>query len=37
GRSSREDFLAAARAGLSPWFGGEFDPELFAGCASAGK
>nr|WP_103351426.1 dethiobiotin synthase [Amycolatopsis sp. CA-128772] len=37
GQASREDFLAAARAGLSPWFGGEFDPELFAGCASAGK
>ncbi|MDX3194083.1 dethiobiotin synthase [Streptomyces sp. MN03-5084-2B] len=37
GQASRDDFLAAARAGLSPWFGGEFDPELFAGCASAGK
>src|SRR6185312_5231327 len=23
GQASREDFLAAARAGLSPWFGGE--------------
>ncbi|MEU4250823.1 dethiobiotin synthase [Amycolatopsis sp. NPDC026612] len=37
GQASRGEFLAAARAGLSPWFGGEFDPELFAGCASAGK
>ncbi|MEV4054473.1 dethiobiotin synthase [Amycolatopsis sp. NPDC049688] len=37
GDASREEFLAAARTGLSPWFGGEFDPELFAGCASAGK
>lgn len=24
------DFRAAATHGLSPWFGGEFDPELFA-------
>jgi len=24
-------FLAAAERGLSPWFGGRFDPELFAG------
>ncbi|MEV6626254.1 dethiobiotin synthase [Amycolatopsis sp. NPDC051106] len=37
GEASPEEFLSAARAGLSPWFGGEFDPELFAGCASAGK
>ncbi|RSD22951.1 dethiobiotin synthase [Amycolatopsis eburnea] len=37
GAASRDEFLAAARGGLSPWFGGEFDPELFAGCASAGK
>src|SRR5947208_14606991 len=37
GDASPGEFLAAARAGLSPWFGGEFDPELFAGCASAGK
>ncbi len=37
GDASPEEFLSAARAGLSPWFGGEFDPELFAGCASAGK
>jgi dethiobiotin synthetase len=37
GTASQADFLAAARAGLSPWFGGEFDPELFAGCASAEK
>ncbi|MQA63638.1 MAG: ATP-dependent dethiobiotin synthetase BioD [Actinophytocola sp.] len=26
----REAFLAAAGRGLSPWFGGKFDPELFA-------
>ncbi len=25
-----EEFLAAARRGLSPWFGGNFNPELFA-------
>ncbi|MEU8639624.1 dethiobiotin synthase [Amycolatopsis sp. NPDC048633] len=37
GEASPDEFLSAARAGLSPWFGGEFDPELFAGCASAGK
>jgi dethiobiotin synthetase len=37
GRASREAFLDAARAGLSPWFGGEFDPELFTGRASAQK
>jgi dethiobiotin synthetase len=28
-------FLEHARAGLSPWFGGEFDPECFVGSASA--
>jgi dethiobiotin synthetase len=33
----REEFLAHARGGLSPWFGGEFDPECFAGSASAQK
>ncbi len=37
GTTSPEEFLAAARAGLSPWFGGEFDPELFTGRASAQK
>jgi dethiobiotin synthetase len=37
GTASPEDFLEAARAGLSPWFGGEFDPELFTGRASAQK
>lgn len=25
-----EEFLSTARRGLSPWFGGEFDPEVFA-------
>ena len=28
-------FLEHARAGISPWFGGEFDPECFVGSASA--
>ncbi|GAB2973271.1 dethiobiotin synthase [Amycolatopsis acidiphila] len=28
-------FLAEARAGLSPWFGGDFDPESFQKSASA--
>src|SRR4051812_14414948 len=37
GDASPEEVLSAARAGLSPWVGGEFDPELFAGCASPGK
>jgi dethiobiotin synthetase len=31
------EFLEQARRGLSPWFGGEFDPECFAGSASAQK
>ncbi|MBB5955753.1 dethiobiotin synthetase [Saccharothrix tamanrassetensis] len=29
-RLSRADFLDTARAALSPWFGGTFDPEKFA-------
>lgn len=37
GTASPQEFLEAARAGLSPWFGGEFDPELFTGRASAQK
>ncbi|MFD9891899.1 dethiobiotin synthase [Amycolatopsis sp. NPDC059027] len=37
GTVSREEFVTQARAGLSPWFGGEFDPETFAGRASAPK
>lgn len=37
GTSSPEEFVAQAKAGLSPWFGGEFDPECFAGSASAQK
>lgn len=31
----REEFLGQARRGLSPWFGGEFDPDRFAGTAAA--
>lgn len=30
GRASPEEFLAEAGAGLSPWFGGSFDPDRFA-------
>jgi dethiobiotin synthetase len=30
GEASREEFLEEARRGLSPWFGGRFDPECFA-------
>lgn len=30
GSASPAEFLSAARRGLSPWFGGEFDPEAFA-------
>ncbi|MEC3978351.1 ATP-dependent dethiobiotin synthetase BioD [Amycolatopsis sp. H20-H5] len=37
GAAGREDFLAGAGRGLSPWFGGQFDPECFAGSASAQK
>ncbi|WP_211225637.1 dethiobiotin synthase [Amycolatopsis nigrescens] len=35
GELTREEFLVQARDGLSPWFGGEFDPECFAGSTSA--
>jgi dethiobiotin synthetase len=35
GVAGPEEFLAKAKRGLSPWFGGEFDPECFAGSASA--
>lgn len=31
GELAPSEFHAAAAAGLSPWFGGTFDPELFAG------
>lgn len=37
GASEPDEFAAQARAGLSPWFGGKFDPECFAGNASAQK
>ncbi|PRX48544.1 dethiobiotin synthetase [Prauserella shujinwangii] len=35
GGAGRAEFLEEARRGLSPWFGGEFDPDCFAGRASA--
>ncbi|MBB2934055.1 dethiobiotin synthetase [Amycolatopsis bartoniae] len=35
GGLGREQFLDRARAGLSPWFGGEFDPEQFQKAAAA--
>lgn len=35
GRLDQAEFLAEARAGLSPWFGGDFDPESFQKSASA--
>lgn len=35
GALSPAEFLPVARGGLSPWFGGEFDPERFAGQAAA--
>jgi dethiobiotin synthetase len=35
GDADTEKFLGHARAGISPWFGGEFDPECFVGSASA--
>jgi dethiobiotin synthetase len=35
GETDRDKFLEHARAGISPWFGGEFDPECFVGSASA--
>lgn len=31
GDASPEEFLVEAEAGLSPWFGGSFDPDRFAG------
>jgi dethiobiotin synthetase len=34
GALAQADFLAQARAGLSPWFGGEFDPEAFQKAAA---
>lgn len=34
-RLDQAEFLAEARAGLSPWFGGDFDPESFQKSASA--
>ncbi|QFZ22558.1 dethiobiotin synthase [Saccharothrix syringae] len=34
GRLGREEFLAVARDGVSPWFGGTFDPEKFAAACS---
>ncbi|HVW42744.1 MAG TPA: dethiobiotin synthase [Amycolatopsis sp.] len=36
GGLDRGRFLDQARAGLSPWFGGDFDPERFEKAASAG-
>lgn len=35
GALDQADFLAEARLGLSPWFGGEFDPESFQKSAAA--
>lgn len=35
GRLDQAEFLAEARAGLSPWFGGDFDPDSFQKSASA--
>ncbi|MGW4400773.1 dethiobiotin synthase [Amycolatopsis nivea] len=35
GAADRETFADQARQGLSPWFGGEFDPEAFTAAASA--
>ncbi|MDT8914378.1 dethiobiotin synthase [Amycolatopsis sp. PS_44_ISF1] len=37
GEADRDTFAERARHGLSPWFGGEFDPETFAGSVSAQK
>ena len=37
GAADRETFAEQARAGLSPWFGGEFDPEVFTAEASASQ
>ncbi|WP_216208366.1 dethiobiotin synthase [Amycolatopsis aidingensis] len=35
GRATRAEFLEEARRGLSPWFGGRFDPERFAAGTAA--
>ncbi|MEW2506315.1 dethiobiotin synthase [Amycolatopsis sp. NPDC047767] len=35
--TDHDTFVERARAGLSPWFGGEFDPEAFTRAASANK
>jgi dethiobiotin synthetase len=37
GGADRDTFLDQARRGLSPWFGGEFDPEVFTAEASASQ
>jgi dethiobiotin synthetase len=37
GGADPTEFLKHARAGMSPWFGGDFDPECFAESASAQK
>lgn len=34
-KAGREEFFADARGGLSPWFGGDFDPENFQKAAAA--
>ncbi|WP_409182252.1 dethiobiotin synthase [Amycolatopsis sp. VS8301801F10] len=34
GSADRESFAEQARRGLSPWFGGEFDPEAFTAAAN---
>ncbi|WP_432856572.1 dethiobiotin synthase [Amycolatopsis sp. CA-161197] len=35
--TDHDTFVERARAGLSPWFGGEFDPEAFTRAASVNK
>jgi dethiobiotin synthetase len=35
GTAGKAEFVAGARRGLSPWFGGEFDPECFAAQVAA--
>ncbi|HEY3707725.1 MAG TPA: dethiobiotin synthase [Amycolatopsis sp.] len=37
GEANRDTFAERVRHELSPWFGGEFDPETFAGSVSAQK
>lgn len=37
GKLPGQEFLAAARRGLSPWFGGDFDPDVFAAALAAGN